>query len=409
MNILVLCPRIPFPLTNGRSLILYNVFKRLSARHEIHLLSFQDGPVDANAETALRGIFREIHAIKREPRRRSRARYARNILSWNTGFLMKEQYPALFEEIRARTEELVRSKRIDVVHFASLESAEFAGAAEGCGTVLHLVDSVTLEMRREFGMERSLLGRLRKMHRVLWYFRISRYEQRVMKRFGANITVGKKDFEVLSSLSPDANIVLIPNGVDTEYFSAGQNTVSSRPTVLFTGNMRFPPNMDAVAFFHDEVYPLVREQFPQARFIIAGTSPPKHIQRMSDGDGVVVTGFVDDIRTVMAQADVIVCPMRIGGGIKNKILEAMAFGKPVVSTSLGAEGVDARDGESIMIADSPKEIAGAVAQLLKDRSLRDRIAERARRLIEERYTWETAAGKYEEVFEKLLRNRNTTA
>ncbi|MBI4720862.1 MAG: glycosyltransferase [Chitinivibrionia bacterium] len=319
--------------------------------------------------------------------------------------MMKEQYPELHREIKARVIELVRSRNIDVIHCASLDSAEFVEDTEGCGALLHLVDSVTLEKRRELGAEKSLIGRLRKVHQLWWYSRISRYEKRVMRRFDATVTVGTKDFEVLTALSPRANIVLIPNGVDAGFFTMVPDKQPARPTVLFTGNMRFPPNMDAVVFFHDEVFPLIRKRFPDARFVIAGTSPARHIQALSDGDGVLVTGFVDDIRTVMADTDVIVCPMRIGGGIKNKILEAMAAGRPVVSTSLGAEGVDARHGETIMIADAPQAIADAVAALLKDRSLRDRIAARARRLVEERYTWELSSRKYEEVYEQLLRRR----
>jgi glycosyltransferase involved in cell wall biosynthesis len=405
MNILVICPDIPFPLTDGRSLILYNVFKRLSARHTVYLLAFESPRLDERAETVLRGIFAEIHAMGSERRSRSAFRYVRNAFSWNSGFMMKDRYPARYRECIARIAELVRSKKIDVVHFAAINSAEFVHAAEGCGTVLHLVDSMTLEMRRALGAWRSPLRYLRKIRRVLWYLRFSWYEKRVMNLFDASITVGAKDYEVLTSLAPDANVVLIPNGVDAEYFSVAPNRDSPRPTVLFTGNMSFPPNIDAVTYFHDEVFPLIRKHVANARFVIAGTSPPGRIRRLSDGESVVVTGYVDDIRTVMAEADVIVVPMRIGGGIKNKILESMAFGKPVVATSVGAEGVNARNGESILIADAPVEIANAVMRLLRDPALCDRIAAEARKLIEEKYTWNTAAERYEAVFENVLRRR----
>jgi glycosyltransferase involved in cell wall biosynthesis len=230
----------------------------------------------------------------------------------------------------------------------------------------------------------------------------------MINSFDASITVGQKDYEFLKTLSPRANVALIPNGVDTDCFYPIEKEKSGYPIMIFSGNMKFLPNIDAVLYFYNDIFPLVRSKIPNIRLYIVGASPPEKIKRLSNDENVVVTGYVDDIRTFIAKADVVICPMRMGAGIKNKILEAMAMGKAVISTLIGAEGIDAINRENILISNSPGDFVENIIAILSNDELRNKITKNARKLINENYTWDICSRRYEELYTNQLGTAKNT-
>jgi glycosyltransferase involved in cell wall biosynthesis len=404
MRILVISARPPSSLTDGAWLCAYNIFKRLSADHDIYLISFYENSHGRPQRTKMEDIFRESFMVKLEMPRRPLFRYLKNVLSWKSGMDMKQQFPEMYSQFKKKMAELIISKNIDVIHCLMLKMAEFAFDMDESVRVLHLIDSQTLRMQRLLSLQ-SMQGRLRKLRQIIHYYRLRTVERNALGYFDSTITVGKKDYEILKGLLPGKSITLIPNGVDTDYFYRLPKEDSEGPIIIFFGKMTTPPNIEAVMYFYHDIFPILKEKITDLHFYIVGESPPDRIKRLSTDRDIIVTGYVDDIRKYVAKADVVICPMIIGGGIKNKILEAMSMGRAVVSTSLGAEGVDVTNGENILISDSPVEFAESIDNLIRDKGLRDRITNNARELINGRYSWEICAKKYEQLYISLLDRR----
>jgi glycosyltransferase involved in cell wall biosynthesis len=215
MKILVVTHDTPYPLTHGAWLCVYHIFKKLAKKHEIFLLSFEDGIERTDGLTRLRQIFKNIYLIKSDKKRPSLRRYLYKVLSLNSGLIKREEHPEVYQRFKEKIMELVISENIDILHCTTLNMAEFGSDVKGCLKVLHIIDSSTLEMKRRISLQ-GKLGWYKKIYNLIWYRRIKNYERKMISNFDLNITVGEKDGLVLKSLSPEANIAVIPNGVDVE-------------------------------------------------------------------------------------------------------------------------------------------------------------------------------------------------
>ena len=200
---------------------------------------------------------------------------------------------------------------------------------------------------------------------------------------------------------PASRISVIPTGVDTEYFRPSPGP-EQPDTMAFTGTMDWMPNEDGVAYFVDKIFPLIRQEFPDAAFWAVGRRPPRRIQALASAN-VTVTGAVEDIRPYLGKAAVCVVPLRSGSGTRIKIFEAMAMGKAVVSTRMGAEGLPVRDGENIVLADDPADFAREVAQLLRAPERRAKLGHAARQLVEENYGWPSVAAHFDQIMHSVIR------
>lgn len=218
---------------------------------------------------------------------------------------------------------------------------------------------------------------------------LSAYERRISEVFDACLFISRAEVELFAaSFQPARQPIAIGNGIDTQYFvPADRPTANRQPVFLFTGVMDYKPNVDAVVWFATEVWPTIRARYDDARFIVAGMNPVAPVRKLAQLRGVEITGFVEDILPYYHRADIFVAPLRIARGVQNKILQAFACGLPVVATAMGAEGIDCRDGEQILLADSPDEFFERIVSLLEDREQYESVRRNALALVKTRYSW----------------------
>ncbi len=295
-----------------------------------------------------------------------------------------------------RLGELTASGRFDVVHLDSVSFAGYAHLTNGVPVVCnhHNIESQLFERRaeREKGWaRRSYVARQARMLR--------RLEQETCARYADNIMVSEDDARLLRELCPQARTSVVANGVDTDYYTPRDGGVE--PVIIFTGSMRMFANSDAVRWFLEEIWPGVKAQVPNARFIAIGRQPNAFAVEYAARDPAVeVPGFVDDVRPWVARAAVYVVPMRVGGGTRLKVLDAMAQGKAIVQTRIGAEGIRIDAGTHYAAADQPGEFIEAVVRLLGDAQERARLGRAARERAEQEYSWTVLGRRLHEVYSR---------
>jgi len=225
-----------------------------------------------------------------------------------------------------------------------------------------------------------------------------RFERQAVGQFDACITVSENDRERLLELVPGTSVFVVPNGVDLDYFSPRPEIPKSK-NLAFIGSMDYPANIDAVRWFTDQILPEIKNHAADLHFFIIGKNPPPDIQALNDDPQVTVTGFVEDVRPYLAESQVFVVPLRYGGGTRLKILDAWAMGKAVVSTSIGAEGLNATHNHNILLSDNPEPFARYILDLLTYPNKRKEIENNGRKSVKENYSWKHISEKLEEVYE----------
>jgi sugar transferase (PEP-CTERM/EpsH1 system associated) len=231
--------------------------------------------------------------------------------------------------------------------------------------------------------------------------RMRRYETAAVASSDHCVVVSEADAVLVRQLAPAAPMSVIPNGVDIDYFRPSPET-AERPHLVFTGAMGWPPNADAMLYFGREILPCIQSRFPEVQLFIVGLHPPEAVKALGQQPHVHVTGFVADVRPYMADASVYIVPLRSGSGTRLKILEALAMGKAVVSTRVGAEGLDVVDGRHLLLADEPEEFAAAVCDLLQDPTRRQALGQAGRALVEADYDWKAIAADLDRVYHQVV-------
>ena len=381
------CP--PYPLHLGDRLILWHLARELSGRgYVIDLLALYDRDGDREQVDEYRAYFRHIELF-REPRRGTLS-YLRRIIDRGGRFAIsaeKSFCPPLWRKI---AESLGRND-YDLVHcFGSVSVYEFHPLFAELPNVITPYESHALYLASA-ARQGDLGARLR-----LPLAR--RFEGFMFAPYDRTVVISDADRDMLESLSPELAIDVIPNGIELERFRA-RDTVRDESTLLFVGNYAYEPNQDAVRVLVERVLPAVREAQPKMRLQLVGVNPPDWMRALAS-ETIEVTGAVPDVAPYLARATVFVCPLRIGAGLKNKVLEALAMGIPVVATPLSVAGIDVRAGETAIIA--PVEmIAEKTIQVLEDAALREGLSAKGRALIESKYSWAQTASSYEDLYDEI--------
>ena len=237
------------------------------------------------------------------------------------------------------------------------------------------------------------------LYSFIQWRKLQHYQQDVCRRLDRIVVVSEADAKALQGLLPSLPFTVVPNGVDVQYFQPGDPKDESDTTLVFTGKMDFRPNVDAALWFAKEVLPLIQVEIPDAMVKVVGRNPHPRLQALQQTPNVMLTGYVDDVRPYIREAAVYVVPLRVGGGTRLKILEAMSMAKAIVSTSLGSEGIEVGHGRELVIADDPASFSRAVIDLMRDGEQRRRLGLAARSLAQSKHDWQRIAPLLERVYE----------
>jgi glycosyltransferase involved in cell wall biosynthesis len=397
MRMLVLSGRLFYPATTGGTTRSSRLFERLARHHDITIVSFRTPGDSPESLEMMRACCNRLETVTWSESRKGSPRFfaevAANILSPKAFTIAK--YDS--RDMRARIDELVRTGGYDVLVADFLQPSTNMLGTRFFPKVLfqHNVESVI--RRRQFDAARNPLLKAY----LYWdWVRLKRFEARAARTFDHCIMVSEQDRRTMQELYGVTSTTAIPTGVDVEYFQPREPAAPGHHLV-FTGSMDWFPNDDAMQYFAGTILPIIRREL-DVTFWIVGRNPPDTVRRLAETQpDIRVTGTVDDVRPFMDRAGVYVVPLRIGGGTRIKIFEAMAMAKAVVSTSIGAEGLPVTNGRDIMLEDEPARFAAQVVRLLKDCAERRRLGEAARALVVERYTWDVAARRFAEICERV--------
>jgi polysaccharide biosynthesis protein PslH len=401
-RLLVLSQTLPFPPDEGVKIRTYHTFRILSSLFELDALCFYRASTTPNPHGVSRAIKELTRFGKFEafpiPQESSRLRWtwdhARSALSRRSYVLTSYESRAFRSALRDR----LRGSRYDLVHMESLDLAGYAPELNDLPVVCthHNVESSLLATRAD--REPSRVGRTYLRQQARW---TEALERAWTPHFRLNILVSNQDESRLAEIAPTARTAVIPNGVDTDYFQPASGI--SRAGAVFVGGTTWYPNRDALDYYVHDIAPRVESLLghaPTVRWV--GNASEEDIHAFSNRAGIEMTGYVDDIRPHVHSAMCYVVPLRTGGGTRLKVLDAWAMGMPVVSTPIGAEGLEARHGENILLAEGPDEFASCMVQLLTNPQLRSELGASARQTVMERYSWDQLRPRFLESYEEVM-------
>ncbi len=431
-RLLFLTPQVPYPPHQGTTIRNYNLLANLAGEYEIHLLCFQNSTDNPPGNSPLPHFCSVIEAVPSPEPRSMLNRAVKTLTSPSPDMGLR----LASETFQAQLGMLLERYRYDVVQIEGIEMAPY-----GLWLVQHplwrnaqkkenlpsipigrprlIFDNHNAEyvlQQRAWETDRLKPTRWHAAaYSLVQWDKLKRYERQICQRADRVIAVSEADREALLRLDPHLQITVIPNGVDLDYYAAysrdkdPQAPDYGRNALVFTGKMDFRPNVDAVTWFAHEVLPLIRREIDDATFLVVGKEPPPRVQALASLPGVTVTGFVPDIRAHIAAAAVYVVPLRMGGGTRLKVLEALAMRSPMVSTRLGCEGFPLNDGEEVLYADDAEAFARAVMTLLRDPAHRERLGQAGRRFVEATYGWPAIVPKLKTVYRELGVNGGSVA
>ena len=404
MRILMIADYLPFPLIGGDRIRIYNLLRRVARRHEVSLAAFLEQPEDAEGIHHLQEFCAKVETAS--VHQRSRLSKVPGLLRYALTGKPPELKLLHSEELAGKIRQLVSTMDFDIVQIENSSMGlylETFPPNSRCKSILMFQNFTSQQYGRVSHVEQHWGRKLR-----TWINSISMgyWEPRYAEKFDRCTTVSEVDKQLLMKANPRLQVDVIPNGVDIEKYQPlplpPENVL---PSLIFIGKMGYPPCVDAVLYFCREIFPLIRQAINAAELWIVGRDPRPEVLQLN-GDGVHVTGRVEDVVPYYRQSAVCVVPLRAGGGTRLKILEAMALGRPVISTTIGCEGLEVVDGEHLLIADIPEQFAEKTVRLLSDRQLYKHISTNGRQLVETRYDWDKIAGRLMEVYAELKAQHN---
>lgn len=393
------------PPDTGGKIRSYNIIRELARHHSITFFSFYASH-QPDAHPGLKDI---LDAVVCMPLSLPPPKSAAELFSYCSRTLSSEPYgiskfcrPIVRERLRA----VLAEESYDVIVCDFIFAAGVMPWNSPLPKVLFTHNVEAAIWQRHYEVAKNLMWKV-----ISWreWRKMEAAEQRYLRLADRVLTVSETDRDAFAKTIDPAKIAVIPTGVDVGYF---QPTPAAEipNSVVFTGSMDWLPNEDAIFYFAEEILPLIKRQCPNVSLEVVGRNPSRKLQALADKEKTIrLTGWVEDIRPFLARGSVCIVPLRIGGGTRLKIFEAMAMGKSVVATSIGAEGLPVRSGENVLLADTPIEFANSVVALLSDVKERRRLGFAARTLVEENYSWSRIAAEFAQALDAVVSQRSETA
>ncbi len=388
MKILFLSNWHPFPPKNGSELRIYYLLAALAEKHQVTLLDLHEPGSRPSEAQPLSGI--RVRSLPRRAYRPTSPQAIAGLFSPIPRALVDTH----LVEMEALIRQELRENDYDLVVASQLAMAAYHHLFAHVPSIFEEVELGIYRSKQE--QAGGFLGRWR--HRISW-FKLSAYLRQIVPRFAACTVVSERERGYLQELVRDQQpIEIVPNGIDMATYREVEELGWETPTLIYTGSLKYFANFDAMSWFVSEVFTLIRQEIPSVRLLVTGDPGGRSLQSIA---GVQLTGYVEDVRPLIASADVSVVPLRLGGGTRLKVLEAMALGTPVASTRKGAEGLDVEAGRHLLVADEPSDFAVAVVRLLAERALRDRLASHALQLVSEKYDWPVLLPRFVALVERV--------
>ena len=401
MRILFLTPQLPFPPHQGTQIRNYHLLRAAAAVHQVDLVSFVRSGESLHKASQLQKLCGQIWVLPAPSERTKAARLETVLFSTEPDLAVRLRSDGLTDILRA----VANGNRYDVIQVEGLEMARYLPIVRAAAPRACLVfDDHNAEYRLQaraaaVGLEQ--MGSWPKaLYSTVQHLKLRRYEAWACRTADTVLAVSETDAEALRVLAPEARLHVIPNGVDSAFYVQETPAEVDPSGLLFTGTMDYRPNVDAMEWFVSAVFPDIAERHPEVKLRIVGRAPTASVQRLAALDPrVVVTGAVEDIRPYFAQSSIFVAPIRIAGGARLKILEALAAGLPVVSTRIGAEGIDLIEGQEVLLGDSPEQFGASVLRLLEDGEMRRQMGAHGLLAAQERFDWNKVAPRLLEVYQ----------
>lgn len=406
MKVLWLNAGLLLPLDKGGKLRTWHVMRHLAARHDVTYLSFADTTQTDADRAGMREVCSRLETVPRTDAPKGTWRFYAGAAGYvidPVPYAVAKYRSAAY---RARLQQLLARDRFDVVVCDFLPPVVNLPDSLPCPSIL-FTHNVEAEIWRRHVEQAG--NRVAKQPLKQQWRRMLRFEAAALARFDLVLAVSEADARTFARLYPgslDTPVHVVQTGVDTRYFTPADGD-PSRTHMVFTGSMDWLPNEDGMTYFCREILPRIRQAEPDATLSIIGRAPTPAVKRLAEIAGVEVTGRVDDVRPHIARGAVYVVPLRIGGGTRLKIFEAMSMGKAVVSTTVGAEGLPVTSGRDVEIADEPSRFAHAVVRLMRDAAARRTIEAAARTLVVEQYDWSAVAVDFESALTSVTEARRT--
>lgn len=395
MRILVVSPFPPYPPADGGKVRVYNLIRELSRRNEVTLLCFYSGEGELSALKEL-GRYCRVEAVERKEITgfQSLLFNIRHILSPHPIISVAYRSKRMSERLDA----LLATGSFDVVQIELTEMAPYLPVSF---TGVKALTEQDLSFVTQYRRARNAPGIVWKAFFYIQWLKSRRLEKRVSGSFDLRIMMSESDAETLRGICKGDRLAVVPNGANL--LRPGEALAPFPPgkRLLFIGSTGHWPNRDGLLYFHEAIFPVLKEMCPGVKLDVAGSDPAGALKPLASDPDIKLHGFVKETGPMLKGA-VSIVPLRVGSGTRLKILEAMAAGSPVVSTSIGCEGIEVRNNENIIIADIPREFAEACKRLMEDRGLFERIRRGGYALVSEKYSWEKIAGRLEGIYMDIL-------
>lgn len=393
MKILFLSRWFPYPPDNGSKIRIFNLLRYLSTRHEVDLISFA---TEAVTETQIAAMYRLCRRVEAIPYRSFQPDRLKALL----GFFAVQPRSVIDTfnaDLKQRVDCAHRERSFDLVIASQIDMAPYALRVNGAAKIFEEVELTTLY--EQFARQAQPLKKARS---GLTWWKLSHYTADLLQKFDGCTVVSQAERGRVRQVSPNYEpIGIVPNGVDVADYQSDFGPPEA-DTLIYSGALTYQANFDAVDFFLREIFPIIQAKKPAVKLVVTGKIDGVPLDRLPNIEGVVFTGYLDDIRPRVTRSWVSVVPLRIGGGTRLKILEAMALGTPVVATSKGAEGLDMIPGRDLLVADQPADFAAAVLRLLQDSTLHETLRRNGRQVVEARYDWQMIGQQFNDFIEKIV-------